>query len=164
MLTIEHDDDGGCFRLLDDGIGLCTSKSRNVLVRVRDALNAVRETGLVGSTVAKLIGTRSDKQPVHIHGVVCAIVAVPHGVSAILTAGLVVRRDDSKLEVWTAHECSVVEPARPDRDTPSNEPPIGVRTACELLTRWLNEYSDPDAIDRDTRKFLADRRAAEPTP
>lgn len=165
MLTIEADEDGGCHRLIDDGIGLCTSKSRNVLVRIRDALNAVRETGLVGLTVEKAIGTVADKQS--IRGVVCAVVAAPHGAfgdAAIVSAGLIVRRDGGKLEVWAAHTCSVVEPARPEKDTPSNQPPIGVRTACELLTRWLHEYGDPDKIESATTKFLADRRAAEPTP
>jgi hypothetical protein len=146
MLTIEKDDDGGCYRLIDDGIGLCTSKSRNVLVRIRDALNAVRETGLVGLTVA------CGADP----GVVLALCSGP--------PQLVVRRANGQLHTWMAADCRVIEPAPPDRDTPSNEPPIGVLTACELLTRWLHEYGDPDAIEAATKKFLADRRAAEPVP
>ena len=147
MLTIEKDDDGGCYRLIDDGIGLCTSKSRNVLVRIRDALNAVRETGLVGLTVA------CGADP----GVVLALCSGP--------PQLVVRRANGQLHTWMAADCRVIEPAPPDRDTPGNEPPIGVLTACELLRRWLVETQDgPEGIATDTRNFLAARQAAEPVP
>lgn len=156
MLHIEHDDDGGCFRLIDDGIGLCTSKSRNVLVRIRDALNAVRETGLAGLTVEYRVDTIPNRIDGFPRGVVLALVSSP--------AQLVVRLPDDKLDIWLVNNCKVVEPTPPKRDTPSNEPPIGVRMACDLLTRWLHEYSDPDAIEAVTKKFLADRRAAEPIP
>jgi hypothetical protein len=147
MLTIEHDDDGGCYRLLDDGIGLCISKSRNVLVRVRDALNAVRETGLVGLTVA--CGADS--------GVVLALCSGP--------PQLVVRRANGQLHTWLVVDCCVVEPARPDKDTPSNEPGIGVYAACELLKQFLAcEEEELDALAGDVEKFLAARKAAEPVP
>ncbi len=154
MLTIEADEDSGCHRLIDDGIGLCTSKSRNVLVRIRDALNAVRATGLAGLTVE----STKDTIPNRIDGQPRAVVL------ALSDAHLVVRKSDNMLDLWRVCDCRVVEPTRPEKDTPSNEPPIGVRTACELLTRWLHEYGDPDKIESATTKFLADRRAAEPTP
>lgn len=186
MLTIEHDDDGGCFRLIDDGIGLCTSKSRNVLVRLRDALNAVGESNLGGITVKHQKDTIPNRVDGYPRGVVLALVSGP--------PQLVVRRtDNNALDVWHVTDCVVVEPARPDKDTPSNEPPIGVRTACELLTRWLHEVTGGHALDQwiaaqgrvenvdpnqalfdlvtrttkivnDTQKFLAARAAAEPVP
>lgn len=154
MLTIEHDDDGGCFRLLDDDVGLCTSKSRNVLVRLRDALNAVRATGLAGLTVENT----KDTVPSRIDGFPRAVVL------ALSDAHLVVRKLDNMLDLWRVCECRVVDPARPDKETPSNEPAIGVRTACELLTRWMHEYGDPDKIEAATKKFLAARKRAEPVP
>lgn len=162
-LHIEKDDDAGCFRLIDDGIGLCTSKSRNVLVRIRDALNAVGQTGLQGLTVEHVKDTIPNRVDGYPRGVVLGLCSGP--------PQLVVRREpgikgltENKLDVWMAVECRVVEPAKPDRDTPSNEPPIGVLTACELLTRWLHEYGDPDAIEAATKKFLAARKRAEPVP
>ena len=159
MLTIEHDDDGGCFRLLDDGIGLCTSKSRNVLVRVRDALNAIRETGLVGLTVKQVKDTIPNRVDGYPRGVVLALVSGP--------PQFVVRRPDNKLDIWPVIDCVVVEPEPPEKETPSNEPPIGVRTAVTLLERFLScerEVSIDSDLVRDTNKFLADRRAAEPVP
>lgn len=155
MLYIEKDDDGGCFRLIDDDVGLCTSKSRNVLVRVRDALNAVRETGLVGLTVKHQKDTIPNRIDGYPRGVVLALVSGP--------PQFIVRLADNRLDVWPVIECHIVEPAKPGRDTPSNEPPIGVRTACDLLTRWLEEYGDPDEIETATKKFLAARKRAEPT-
>lgn len=90
MLHIEHDDDGGCFRLIDDGVGLCTSKSRNVLVRLRDALNAVRATGLTGLTVENT----KDTVPSRIDG-------FPRGVVLALSdAHLVIRKPDNMLDLW----------------------------------------------------------------
>jgi hypothetical protein len=156
MLTIECDDDGGCYRLLDDGIGLCVSKSRNVLVRVRDALNAVRETGLVGLTVACGADT----------GVVLALCSGP--------PQLVVRRANGQLHTWLVVDCCVVEPARPDKDTPSNEPGIGVYAACDLLHRWTEASTGygvtPERVERvmqlktETANFLKARADAEPVP
>lgn len=155
MLYIERDDDAGCFRLIEDGVGLCTSKSRNVLVRVRDALNALGKMSLDGVTIACGADT---------------------GVAMGLCDGsfpkLIVRRPDGQLHAWRIDDCRVVEPETPARDTPSNEPPIGVRTACVLLERFLaleidtdGDY-DADAAEElvhDAKKFLADRKAAEPT-
>jgi len=154
MLTIEKDDDAGCHRLIDDGIGLCNSKSRNVLVRIRDALNAVHATGLAGLTVE----STKDTIPNRVDGQPRAVVL------ALSDAHLVVRKSDNMLDLWHVGECRVVDPARPEKDTPSNEPAIGVYTACELLTRWLHEYGDPDKIEAATKKFLAARKRAEPTP
>lgn len=156
-LHIEHDDDGGCFRLIDDGVGLCISKSRNVLVRIRDALNAVGQTGLQGLTVKHQKDTIPNRVDGYPRGVVLALVSGP--------PQLVVRRvDNNALDVWHVTECVVVEPEKPKRDTPSNEPGLGVHAACELLMRWLHEYGDPDKIETATKKFLTARKRAEPVP
>jgi len=156
MLHIEHDEDGGCFRLIDNGIGMCTSKSRTVLIRIRDALNAVRETGLVGATVEH----RVDTIPNRIDG-------FPRGVVLALCSGppqLVVRLADDTLDTWLANSCRIITPPLPPCETPGNEPPIGVRTAITLLERWLLEARGTDGIESDTRAYLAARAAAEPTP
>jgi hypothetical protein len=164
MLTIEMDEENGYFMLIDDGIGLAKSKSRNVLVRIRDALNAVRETSLVGLTVENT----ADNIPSRVNG-------FPRGVVLAQDAprGLVVRLAEGKLDVWSVHTCRVVEPERPKCDTPWNDPAIGVLSAVELLQRWqaldghLNSASAVEEIcgklTDDTRKFLEARKAAEPT-
>jgi hypothetical protein len=103
MITIESDDYDGYYMLVDDGIGMCKSKSRNVLVRVRDALNAIRETGLVGLTVESAKDTR---------GVVLALSDMY----------LVVRQPDNMLALWRIDNCRVVEPERPDKPTKFNDP------------------------------------------
>jgi hypothetical protein len=155
MLTIEKNDDAGCFMLIDDGIGLAQSKSRNVLVRIRDALNAVRETSLVGLTVENTDGTIPNRGGVRPRGVVLALDS---------PGDFVVRLPDGKLDEWSVKNCRVVEPDPPTRDTPWNSPVIGVRPAIELLKRWL-------ALQRDDRReaelvqatetFLEAREAAE---
>jgi len=104
-LTIESDDYDGYYMLVDDGIGMCKSKSRNVLVRVRDALNAVRDTGLVGLTVEEDIDDKA-------RGVVLAISG----------NDLIVRLADGKLDSWTVCDCRIVEPERPDKPTKFNDP------------------------------------------
>lgn len=166
MLTIEHDDDGGCFRLIDDGIGLCTSKSRSVLVRVRDALNAIRATGLVGLTVEHRTDTIPHRVEGYPRGVVLALVSAP--------VQLVVRLADDKLDTWHVKDCKIVEPARPDKDTPGNEPGLGVNVAVQLLLRWLESdrlQAETGVDDRahgrivaDTQKYLKARKRAEPVP
>jgi hypothetical protein len=161
MLTIEHDDDGGCFRLLDDGIGMCTSKSRSVLVRVRDALNAIRATGLVGLTVKHQKDTIPNRVDGYPRGVVLALVSGP--------PQLVVRRADDKLDVWPVLDCVVVEPERPEKETPSNEPGLGVHAAVALLLRWLEASSleSPERtakVRKETEQFLKARKRAEPVP
>jgi len=161
MLTIEQDDDGGCFRLLDDGIGLCISKSRSVLVRVRDALNAIRETGLVGLTVKHQKDTIPNRIDGYPRGVVLALVSGP--------PQLVVRRADGKLDVWPVIDCVVVEPERPEKETPSNEPGLGVHAATQLLLRWLeaSSFESPERnakVRKDTEQFLKARKRAEPVP
>lgn len=156
MLYIERDDDGGCFRLIEDGIGLCTSKSRNVLVRIRDALNAVGETSIGGLTVE------------HTDGRMRGIVLTYSG------AYLIVRLPDGRLGEWFPKDCRIVGPEKPQRDTPSSEPAIGVYAALRLLERWLGVSSHLEGapanveiamkIADETRKFLQARADAEPVP
>lgn len=172
MLYIERDDDAGCHRLIDDdygvGVGLCISKSRNVLVRIRDALNAVNKTGLVGLTVEHV----KDTIPNRVEG-------NPRGVVLALTGGppqFVVRLADGRLDAWTVTDCRIAEPVRPEKDTPSNEPTIGVHAACVLLKRWATIVAhfaarfgletDVDVLQLtvDTETFLKARADSEPTP
>jgi hypothetical protein len=161
MITIERDDDNGYFMLVDDGIGLTKSKSRNVLVRIRDALNAVRETSLVGLTVhnntKNPVGDSLVGNTLKTHGVVLALGS---------SGDLIVRLADGKLDEWAVQDCRVVEPERPTQNTPWNDPAIGILTAVELLKRWMHvhaDHGDGIAIAEDTRTFLAARKAAEPT-
>lgn len=165
-LHIEHDDDGGCFRLIEDGIGLCTSKSRNVLVRIRDSLNAVGQESLGGLTVETpdSYNTKTER-----------VVTVKRGVVlAYSGAYLIVRLPDGQLDEWFPKDCRVVEPEKPARDTPGNEPAIGVYAALKLLERWLGVSGHLDGapanveiamkIADETRKFLQARADAEPVP
>lgn len=160
VLTIEMDEDAGYFMLVDDGIGLAKSKSRNVLVRIRDALNAVRETSLVGLTVEN----RTDNVPSRVEG-------FPRGaVLALAGDRLVVRLADNKLALWPVAICCVIEPEPPKRNTPWNDPAISVSVAAELLTRWLRLNASPRdtpvgeimALAKTTTTFLEAREAAEP--
>lgn len=166
MLTIEMNDDMGYFMLLDDDIGMCKSKSRNVLVRIRDALNAVRKTGLVGLTVENHIDTVGTRINGFERGVVLAL----------SNTRLIVRLTDNSLDEWYVGNCQVIEPPT-KTPTPWNDPAIGVLPAVELLRGFL-EFADvaiehdPDLGSRraleklvaDTKAFLAARKAAEPTP
>lgn len=152
MILIEKDEDNGYFMLVDDGIGLAKSKSRNVLVRIRDALNAVRETGLVGLTVRT--------RPPGLTGVVLAL----------SRRGLVVRLLDGALGDWPIEQCQIIEPERPTTPTPWNDPAIGILPAVELLKRALHLENlenltgrDPSQLAIDITEFLEARRAAEPT-
>lgn len=164
MLHIERDDDGGCFRLIEDGVGLCASKSRNVLVRVRDALNAIGETSIGGLTVENT----KDTVPTRIDG-------PPRGVVlAYSSPYLIVRRADNRLDEWFIKDCRIVEPEKPSRDTPSSEPAIGIYAALRLLERWLGVSHHLEGapanveiamnIAKDTRIFLQARADAEPVP
>jgi len=112
MLTIEGDENDGYYMLVDDGIGMCKSKSRNVLVRVRDALNAIRGTGLFGLTVENTDGAIPNRGGVR-----------PRGVAlALLGPSVVVRKPDGKLDMWSITDCRIVEPERPDKPTKFNDP------------------------------------------
>lgn len=147
--TIECDDDNGCWMLLEDGVGLARSKSRKVLVRLRDALWAVEGQGLAGLTV--------ENDVEHCRGVV-------QGIDGPL---LTVRKSNNKLATWVAGSCSVVEPERPDKPTPWNDPAIGVLPAVELLKRVLAcGYSGEElrTVGEDIQRFLKARADAQPTP
>ena len=151
MLTIESDDDNGYWMLLDDGIGIAKSKSRNALVRIRDALNAIRETGLVGLTVEE----DARERP---RGVVLAIAG----------NDLIVRLSDNTLDSWCARDCLIVEPERPTTPTPWNDPAIGIFPAVDLLKRVLAcrvATLGPElaAVAGDIEKFLKEREKAQPT-
>jgi hypothetical protein len=162
MITIEMDDDAGYFMLIDDGIGLAKSKSRNVLVRIRDALNAVRETSLTGLAVeyrVDTMGTRIDGYP---RGVVLAF----------STAGFLVRLSNNKLDEWPVRNCHIVEPERPTTPTPWNDPAIGIYPAVELLKRVVTLSNLEDRAElalavvdvaEDAEKFLKAREIAQPT-
>lgn len=150
--TIEKDDDNGCWMLLEDGVGIARSKSRNALRRIRDALWAVEGGGLVGLTVEEDIDDR------------------PRGVvQAISDNYLVVRLADGKLDTWNAGDCRLVEPERPDKPTPWNDPAIGVISAVDLLKRVLacsidTMGSELEAVAQDIRQFIKAREDAQPTP
>jgi len=161
--TIEKDDDNGCWMLLEDGIGMARSKSRTVLRRLRDALWAVEGGGLVGLTVKEDGG---DKR----RGVV----------QAISGCELIVRLSDDGLAAWNVGTCSLVEPERPDKPTPWNDPAIGIIPAVALLKRVVaiaanedpgQDYSTPsefryaiDSLAEDVAKFIQAREDAQPTP
>jgi len=170
MLTIEKNDEMGYFMLLDDDCGICKSKSRNALVRIRDALNAVRKIGLVGLTVENHVDTMGTR----INGFECGVVL------ALANNRLIVRLPDDRLDEWYVGNCQVVEPPSP-APTPWNDPAIGVLSAVELLRSFLTfandvlntvEPVDLDNVGRrgiekiiaDTEAFLAARKAAEPVP
>lgn len=169
MLTIEKNDDMGYFMLLDDDIGMCKSKSRNALIRVRDALNAVRKTGLVGLTVENHVDTMGTRINGFERGVVLALA----------NSRLIVRLPDDTLSEWYVGNCQVVEPPSP-APTPWNDPAIGVLPAVELLRSFLEFANDAlitepvdlynvgrrglEKIVADTAAFLAARKAAEPVP
>jgi hypothetical protein len=112
MLTIESDEHDGYYMLVDDGIGMCKSKSRNVLVRVRDALNAIRGTGLFGLTVENIGGAIPTRGGARLHGVALALSG----------PSVVVRMPDGKLDMWSITDCRIVEPERPDKPTKFNDP------------------------------------------
>lgn len=149
--TIEKDDDNGFWMLLEDGVGIARSKSRNSLKRIRDALWAVEGGGLIGLTVEEDI----DDHP---RGVV----------QAISGNDLIVRLVDGKLDVWHAGDCRLIEPERPDKPTPWNDPAIGIYPAVALLQRVLacgigEMGRELEAVAIDIEIFLRAREAAQPT-
>lgn len=160
MLTIEKNDEEGYFMLLDDGIGMCKSKSRNVLVRVRDALNALANTGLVGHTV----DNRYDSMETRVNG-------FPRGVVlAHASNGIVVRLPDGQLDVWEigTGKIFIIEPTHPKSTAEWHDPAIGAGPAVALLQCWLqlSPTSEPEevaAVAAATRKFIEMREAAQPS-
>jgi hypothetical protein len=149
--TLERDDENGYWMLLHDGVGMAKSKSRNVLKRIRDALEAVEGGGVYGLTVEAAYD--------HRRGVVLALQG----------AHLIVRTSTGQLEDWNATGCHVVEPARPDKATPWNDPAIGVLSAVALLKRCLaygisTQHAEGQEIVDDVRAFLKAREDAQPVP
>lgn len=148
-------EDAGYWMLLEDGIGMAKSKSRNALKRIRDALQTAQETGLIGLTV-EIEGVK--------RGIVQAISD---------RADLIVRRtgvlQTDNLEVWPVHACRLVEPDKIDTPTPWNDPAIGVIPAIKLLERVLACGIDTmghelETVADDIKKFLKAREDAQPTP
>jgi hypothetical protein len=153
VYEIVADEDNGFWMLLEDGIGMARSKSRNVLKRVREALQAVEGAGLVGLTVEE----DSAEKP---RGVV----------QAISGNDLIVRLTDDRLDSWNVRDCRLVEPERPDKPTPWNDPAIGIIPAVDLLERVIDFAAldrcgaGMDAIVDDIKKFLKAREDAQPVP
>ena len=145
------DEDNGYWMLLEDGIGVAKSKSRNALRRIRDALVAIEGAGLVGLTVMEDIDPR------------------PRGVvQAISGNDLIVRLADDKLDSWNVRDCVLVEPERPTTPTPWNDPAIGIYPAVDLLKRVLACGIDTmghelEVVADDIKKFLEAREKAQPT-
>jgi hypothetical protein len=157
--SLVADEENGYWMLLQDDVGIAKSKSRNSLKRIRDALRAVEDAGLVGL----LVENTKDTVPSRIDG-------FPRGVVlAINGHDLIVRRTDDKLDEWLITHCRLVEPEKPTTPTPWNDPAIGIYTAVKLLQRVV----DFDTLERagagfrpiadDIRKFLEAREAAQPT-
>lgn len=146
--TLVRDDDNGYWMLLDDNVGIAKSKSRRSLMRIRDALEAVEGGGVYGLTVEKSNGKR---------GVVLDF-------NRLL---LIVRTTTNHLEEWVASACHVVEPERPDKITPWNDPAIGVLPAVELLKQWLQDAhfgTGYPELKEATEQFLKAREDAQPVP
>jgi hypothetical protein len=146
-LELEHDDDAGYWLLREDGVGLAKSKSRTVMMRVRAALSA--PNALVGLTVELGDGR------VQGHGLVLGLAP---------SAQLVVRLADDRLATWSISDCKIVDAPKPDKDTPSDDPPnIYISGAVQLLEQVLKADSvdEFNALISDIKKFLAARAAAE---
>lgn len=145
------DVDNGFWMLLEDGVGMARSKSRNPLRRIRDALMAVEGGGLVGLTVVE---DGDEPQP---RGVV----------QAISGNDLIVRLADDRLDSWNVRDCRLVEPERPDKPTPWNDPAIGVIPAVDLLKRVLacgidTMGAELEAVADDIKQFIKAREDAQP--
>lgn len=112
-IDIEVDDRVGCLRLVEDGVGLCTTKSRNVARRIRDALD--KDT-LVGSRVR---WDYTDQEAV--------VVAICGPTS------LIVRYDNNALDVvglaGDRAPITIVPHPKPEADTPVDD---GMR--------WINQW------------------------
>lgn len=154
--TITCDEENGYHMLLEDGIGMAKSKSRNALRRIRDALTV--ENALIGLTV-KLIDLQESSRKIQTHtwGVVLAV----------SEDTLVVRLSDDHLDRWTISACQIVDPDQIDKETHASDPPnIGILAAVKLLERFLSRNRDSvgDLYDlaEDVKKFLAAREAAQP--
>ena len=151
MLTIEKNDEEGYYMLLQDESGMCKSKSRNVLVRIRDALNAVAATSLIGHTVEENGGE-------HPRGVVLAIAG----------NDLIVRLSSNKLDSWNVRDCCIIEPEHKRSTCEWHDPAIGVMPAVALLHCWLqlSPTSKPEevaVVAAATEKFIEMREAAQPS-
>lgn len=153
MIIIERDDDSGYWRIIEDGVGIAKSKSRNCCIRIRDALNAIGNVSLIGSTV------RPMDSELNASGVVLAV----------SDKGLIVRLNNGFLDLWDIIGSQIIEPEYPDKETTFNDPAIGVLSAVELLQRFLsvantlNEHDLADLVE-NTTTFLSQRESAEPIP
>lgn len=160
VYEITADEDNSYWMLLEDGVGIAKSKSRNALRRIRDALEAVEGEGLVGLTVE---GHDLQKPPPWKRGVIQAI----NGDSFTF----IVRLEDDRLDIWSIRDCRLVEPERPTTPTPWNDPAIGIYPAVDLLKRVIGVANLNGELGRlavvslaeDVEKFLAAREAAQST-
>jgi len=163
VYEIVADVDNSYWMLLEDGIGMAKSKSRNALKRIREALVAVEGAGLVGLTVEE-IAVRND----HNYTGISTNDNVRGVVQAISGNDLIVRLTDDKLDSWNVRDCRLVEPEKIDTPTPWNDPSIGIYPAVDLLKRVLacgidTSGHELEAVAEDIREFLKARDAAQPT-